>query len=80
MEELYRKRGGVDTFNCVSLRLFEEDLIALREEVSNHSLPKTSGFFFGESNPGGSYEDYAFISRALSAIECGWAVYYDSWW
>lgn len=80
MERLYRKRGGEGEFNCASVRLTSEDLEQLLDDLYNGRLPATSGFFFGTSDPSRGPEDCDFVNRARSVIDCGWAVYYDSWW
>ena len=46
----YKKHDGKeiswDAFNCVPLYLSRDDLMKLREDVSNKRLPETEGFFF----------------------------------
>ena len=83
MERLYRAKGGTkDSFNCVKLRLTMEDLDRLEKDVLGRQLPETTGFFFG-NNPPDEYsleQDMKFIAQAKTAIACGDAVYYDSWW
>jgi hypothetical protein len=81
MERLYRSRGGSkEQFNCATVRLRREDLDALREDVYENRLPATQGFFFGTSDPSRNSETLQFIDRAMSALDSGFAVYYDSWW
>ena len=80
MERLYRQRGGEGDFNCVSVRLTLEDLEQLLDDLYNDRLPQTSGFFFGTSDPTRKGEDCDFVSRAITVVEHGWALYYDSWW
>jgi len=85
MERLYEQRGGTDTFNCVELRLDEEDIKQLREDVKNGTLnggeDDTEGFFFG-SNSDEYYkeQDLEFCQWALEALNEGKDVIYDSWW
>ena len=80
MEELYRAKGGVEEFNCVPVRLESEDLDALEEAVRDGDLPRTSGFFFGESSDDDADDDLRFIRDARAELAEGRAVYYTSWW
>ena len=83
MENLYRQKGGEkDSFNCVPVRLTEDDLFELEQDVRRKELPETTGFFFG-NNPQDKESikhDLEFIKKARTAINEGYAVYYDSWW
>lgn len=81
MERLYRAKGGQDaTFNCVNLVLTPEDLDRLEADIRAGNLPRTSGFFFGESDGSEVEDDLRFIAKARSAIAEGLTVYYSSWW
>lgn len=80
MERLYKERGGEGDFNCVTVRLHQQDLERLEDALLSRSLPKTTGFFFGASDPESLREDIDFVHRAYRVVEQGWAVYYDSWW
>lgn len=81
MHQLYRAKGGEDpSFNCNSVRLTSEDLDTLEAAIKGSVLPRTSGFFFGESRPDNRAGDLEFIAKAREAIAAGDAVYYDSWW
>lgn len=81
MEKLYRSRGGqAAAFNCYTVKLTLEDLKRLREDVEANKLPKTSGFFFGESRDEDKKLDLEFLDIAERAISDGKDVYYDSWW
>jgi hypothetical protein len=83
MENLYRSKGGNESFNCISLVLTKEDLNALIEDAKGHKLHSATGFFWGSQY---QYDDdYAnadieFAHKALAEIDRGNAVYYDSWW
>ncbi|WP_216365661.1 hypothetical protein [Sphingobium sp. SA916] len=74
------RRGGADTFNCITLALTAEDLDRLEADVRAGHLPPTSGFFFGESDGSESEDDLMFIATARAAIAEGKTVFYDSWW
>lgn len=81
MEELYQKRGGKDSFNCIPLQLFEDDLNDLEADIKKKMLPKTNGFFFGKSADNEEkIQDLDFIKKAKESLEQGYNVYYDSWW
>ena len=83
MNDLYRARGGAaESFNCIKIRLYSEDLDQLEADVRSNKLPQTTGFFFGDNPPDeDSIEtDLEFIAKARWAIADGLAVYYDSWW
>lgn len=80
MEQLYRRKGGTQEFNCTTVRLTSEDLDALEQAVESGTLPVTDGFFFGVSQPEDRDDDRLFLAAARLAIANGQAVYYDSWW
>lgn len=83
MQRLYYAKGGTaESFNCVVVRLTEEDLDQLAADARAGNLSPTSGFFFGSQTlePEDLEEVYAFVGKALGAIKAGDAVYYDSWW
>ena len=83
MEGLYRSRGGAaESFNCIPIRLYEDDLDALEKDIKANALPQTSGFFFGNNPPDEESieQDLKFIAEARACIADGFALYYDSWW
>lgn len=81
MERLYREKGGEGAaFNCVNLLLTGEDLDRLEADIRIGNLPRTSGFFFGESDGSEFEDDLRFIAKARSAIAEGLTVFYSSWW
>ncbi len=86
MEQLWvTKTGGNpagDTFNCRPVRLDEDDLFELEQDVRRNNLPQTTGFFFGNNPPDTESleRDLEFIAKARTAIKEGYLVYYDSWW
>jgi hypothetical protein len=84
MEKLYEKKGGTGEFNCVPVRLENEDLDKLEADTRDEkNLDPVEGFFFGHSDPL-SKEDqeeiFEFIQDARKAITDGYVVFYDSWW
>lgn len=83
MERLYRSNGGAaESFNCIPVRIYPEDLDALEKDLNAKMLPETTGFFFGNNPPDDESMEYdlQFIAKAREAIADGFAVYYDSWW
>ena len=79
--EEFQNLAGYD-FNCRPVRLTLEDLDDLELAVKNRSLPRTTGFFFGDSpqDDRSVSDDLQFISKARIEIDRGKAVFYDSWW
>lgn len=83
MEEIYRNEyNGDDDFNCKKIRLMPHHLDELEKAVKTGDLPKTEGFFFGESTGDKQQinDDLEFIKKARQVIDSGDSVYYDSWW
>lgn len=82
MEKLYYDKGGeAETFNCVNVRLNEDDLTRLKEDVESGSLPETGGFFFGDDACEHYKEqDLKFVNDALEEIKDGRIIIYNSWW
>jgi len=80
MENLYREKGGREqSFNGDLVVLTLKDLDRLEEDILRKNLPKTSGFFFGESGEI-SLKDLEFVLEARKAIQEGDTVFYDSSW
>lgn len=81
MFNLYIEKGGSDhNFNCSNLRLTMRDLSIIESEIKSGSLPKTEGFFFGESNGSEKEDDLLFIQKARYALKNGLIVFYRAWW
>lgn len=80
MENLYREKGGREqSFNGDLVVLTLADLDRLEEDILRKNLPKTTGFFFGESMEI-SLKDLEFVLEARKAIQEGDTVFYDSSW
>jgi len=80
MQELYEGKGGEDkSFNGDVVVLTLADLDRLEDDILEVNLPKTSGFFFGESG-GISLKDLEFVLDARKVIQEGDTIYYDSSW
>lgn len=84
MEKLYYSKGGkAESFNCVNVRLTEQDLNTLQKQAETMSLKPTEGFLFGgyeEFTEDDKYAVLDFVNKAREAIKGGYAVFYDSWW
>lgn len=76
----YEKGGSSDEFNCVPVEISLNDLDRLEAAVKSHSLPLTTGFFFGITRPFELERDLEFIDLARRHIEEGRYIFYDSWW
>lgn len=65
-----------------NVRLENEDLDNLEQDLINNKLEYTPGFFFGGSEiyPQEIENTNKFISDAREAIKDNMAVFYDSWW
>ena len=80
MQKLYEEKGGEDkSFNGDPVVLTLADLDRLEDDILEVNLPKTTGFFFGESG-GMSLKDLEFVLDARKAIQEGDTVFYDSSW
>lgn len=82
MEQLYRSRGGQDSFNCIQLELKKEDLIQLEKDVKSKNMPDSHGYFWGNSEwtLDDEYEIIDFIYKCEGHFDKGNKVIYDSWW
>ena len=84
MQNLYRAKGGTaEDFNCIPLRLTQEDLLALIADAKAQKLQSAVGFFWGTNydyDDEIANQDIEFAHKALAKIDQGYAVYYDSWW
>jgi len=69
------------SFNGVELELTWADIERLEQDVLSGNLPKTSGFFFGDSSD--EYyrdQDLEFIKNAKAELFMGLKVFYNSSW
>lgn len=81
MENLYRDRGGNETFNGVELELSWEDVDRLEKTIKAGKLPFTEGFFFGQPADNIYYEDdLKFCINAKAELFLGLKVFYNSSW
>ncbi len=83
MESLYYRKGGKEeTFNCVNVQLTSRDLTELEQTIKTGKLPRTTGFFFGESQSDEEEinEDLEFVTKARQVLKDGDYVFYSSWW
>lgn len=83
IEQIYARKGGSE-FDLGSFHgnvvLDLEDIEAIETATREGTLPRTTGFFFGESRPQHAELTLEFCRRARAAIAEGWTVYYDSSW
>ena len=83
MEELYKRKGGTEEFNCVNVQLTVEDLTELLNLVIANKLKPVSGFFFGGNNVPKTLDTHTIriICAALDAINNdNRDVYFSSWY
>lgn len=83
MELLWLNKGGDPdmSFNGIELELTWDDLARLEKDILNNQLPKTEGFFFGDSAD--DYyraQDLDFIKDARAELFLGLRVFYNSSW
>lgn len=69
-----------EDFNCIALYLQPADLDRLEKDVKRKKLPKTTGFFFGESTSDDRETDLKFIREAREHLKNGYSVFYFSWY
>ena len=68
-------------FNGIELELTYDDILRLEQDIINKQLPKTTGFFFGESSDEYYREqDLAFVRQAKADLFVGLRVFYNSSW
>lgn len=69
------------SFNGIELELTWQDLDQLEQDIQNHDLPSTTGFFFG-SDADDDYrdQDLDFVRRARAELFLGLHVFYNSSW
>ena len=79
MSNLFYKKDGIGVPYIASpLKLTVDDLLELKKQVINKSLPKFSDWY----NTSDYYydDDLLFIEKAIQFINEGYTVYYDCWW
>ena len=82
MKNLFFDKGGITTsdFNHDIVFLTVEDVENLKTAIVEETLPKTSGFFFGDSDGRVKEGDLEKADLMLDALSKGSAIYYISSW
>ena len=82
MKDLFFDKGGITTsdFNHDIVFLTVEDVENLKTAIVEETLPKTSGFFFGDSDGRIKEGDLEKADLMLDALSKGSAIYYTSSW
>lgn len=87
MEKQYNKLNTEDVFNCVELKLNEEQLLELQEAINTKYYDHfcDGGFFYGHQFQEESVEEYReydkkFVDQALAHIKAGGDVIYLCSW
>ena len=77
-ESQYRKRHPEDeeSFNCVDMILYNEDLDALEDYINKYGLSRED-YICSEDNLTSTLQ---FIQDARENLKNGYIVYYTSWW
>lgn len=78
MENLYKNRGGIESFNCVKLRIHEEDLDNLEKDIITNNMPQVWGDAYDANLD--LENDLLFIAKARETLKNKKLVFYDSWW
>ena len=73
-------KGGKEDFNCIMVRLEEEDIESLREEIRNRRFTEAVHDCDKDVFEMDKDRDERFCDEAEQALEEGFAVFYDSWW
>ena len=82
MKNLFFEKGGQteSDFNHDVVWLTIKDVINLKDAIENDKLPKTSGFFFGDSDGRLKEDDIEKANSMLDALSNGSLIYYISSW
>lgn len=80
INQIYRKKGGKDVFNCQEVELSREEMEEIIDLSKKHGLPKTEGFFFGTSEPEQDDETIEIMENAIKEQNDGFKIIYNSWW
>jgi len=82
MKNLFFEKGGEteSDFNHDVVWLTVKDVLNLKDAIENDNLPKTSGFFFGDSEGRGKEKDLEEVDKMLEALSKGSLIYYTSSW
>mgnify|MGYP001248877724 CR=1 FL=1 len=82
MKNLFFEKGGEteSDFNHDVVWLTVKDVLNLKDAIKNDNLPKTSGFFFGNSDGRLKITDIEKADMMLDALSKGSSIYYTSSW
>ncbi len=82
MKNLFFDKGGITTsdFNHDIVFLTVEDVENLKTAIVKETLPKTAGFFFGDSDGRIKESDLEKADLMLDALSKGSSIYYISSW
>lgn len=79
-ENQWQLQGNTEEFNCEFLEVTDDMLRQLEIDLANNNFDEARGFFWGSSSEEDWEDTIDFITKAKTAIEDGWHVYYYSWW
>lgn len=83
MEKLWETKTGNtnrENFNCVKIRLYENDINELEKAIKTWEIDDSEPFSFSKYTSNMKKHDLQFCREAKEVIKDGYAVYYDSWW
>ena len=92
MGRLYKEKGDESTrmndnddesdpaYFVGPVELTADDVERLNDAVENNKLPRTTGYFFGESMKDCIKADRVFIGKARQALEDGYHLFYKAFW
>ena len=82
MKNLFFEKGGETDcdFNHDNVWLTVKDVLNLKDAIEKDNLPKTSGFFFGDSDGRLKITDLEKVDSMLDALQNGSLIYYTSSW
>jgi len=78
MASKYSQLNTGRIFSSEYLQLSEADILELLD--CHHTLPKASGFFWGDTDEYNIEKTQAWLEEALADIADGWEIWYYSWW
>lgn len=79
-EYYFDKNEFEDIFNTTYYELSEEECKEILEKAKENSLPKTQGFFFGESTEDDNKRTVECMEMLIKLINDGHKVFYYAWW
>lgn len=81
MEDLYRRKGGKNEFNCNFVELTRQDLDRLISDIKSKNLDyEKDEYCSDEELQRDIKDDLEFCIKAIDYINQGYCIYYSNWW